>query len=153
MGGFGQHQLPVSPAVPGDTSPGGAPQLAACRGGDAESTGGRRHPKPAYSLPLRAARDFKGRAFMLIFSFRMLQSRHLVQLHLRYNRRPKKGSKRAKIGECLESAGGALVPARSFPSPDADKEKPLRNHTGPFSSIHAGKVPAGATTTLTSAAD
>lgn len=113
----------------------------------APGAAGTPNPKPAHSLPLRAARDFKGRAFMMIFPFRVPQSRRLVQLRLRYNQRPKKGSKRAEIGECLESAGGALVPARSFPSPDADKQKPPRNHAGPFSSIHASEAPTGATTT------
>lgn len=63
--GFGEHQLPVSPAIPGDSSPGRAPQPAACCGMDAVSAGYHQHPKPAHTgCPERALRDFKGKAFM-----------------------------------------------------------------------------------------
>lgn len=100
-----------------------------------------------------AARDFKGNAFMMTFSFHLQLSLHPVQLSLRYNQGAKKGRKQAEIGERPESPGCALDPAESFPSPDTDEEKPPKNHMGPFNSSHDGHMPPGATISLTSVSD
>ena len=131
MGGFGEHQLPASPACCGADAPG--------PGGGQAPPAPQTHP---HSLPMGAARGFKGIVFVVTSSFPTLQSQLPAQLSLRYNQAAKKGSKRAEIGECPKSPECVLVPTGSFPSPNTDEEKPPRNHVGPFNSICTSCMPA-----------